>query len=521
MGYGLAHAGRVKEILNRAADLFRAQDFAACLSLCRSVLADDPADIGALHLTGVSQVRGGDPRQGVGLLERALSVWPRELLLRMDCALGFAGLGAIDRAVAILAEGARYHPGNPDLAARLARLLSDHGRHSDSQAVLRAALAARPDHLELRGLLAAELAADLAFSEAGQQMRLMQTWFPEQSPLYANEGVLRQSQCDLAGAMTAYRRAVAIDPENHVAQVNFATALMSQGDYAAGWIRYEHRLHLRDMRLPPAGIPRWQGESLEGKRLLVSAEQGFGDLLQFARFLPLLQGEIWLDCPVEMKRLMASLPGIKGVLSPGDEVPRMDYAIPLLSLPCLLQTGGKLMSETIPYIYRPRSGPALPADPRRKIGLVWSGRPAKGELFIRRTLARRSCLLSDLEPLWRLPQFAWYSLQLGERVEPPLIDLAPLISDFADSAALIDQLDLVISIDTAAAHLTAAMGKPLWLLLAPGQCDYRWTQNCPWYPGIRMFQCPFNKMATEVARTLVEWGPAPTPSGSSLRSSGR
>ena len=507
MGSGLAHAAAVNEILSRAADLFRAQDLAGCLLLCRSVLADDPADIGALHLTGVSRVRGGDAKDGADLLSRTLTAWPGELLLRMDCALGYAGLGEIDRAVTILAEGARYHPGNPDLAARLARLLSDNGRHQDSQAVLRAALATRPDHLELRGLLAAELAADLAFTPALAQMRLMQAMLPEQSPLYANEGVLRQSQGDLHGAIAAYRRAVAIDPDNHVAQVNFGTALMSQGDYAAGWTRYEHRLHLRDMRLPPAGIPRWNGERLEGKRLLVSAEQGFGDLFQFIRFLPLLQefgGEIWLDCPVEARRLLAALPGLSGIVCPGDRLPGMDYAIPLLSLPWLLQTGSRLMSESIPYIYRVESGPVLPADPRRKIGLVWSGRPAKGELFIRRTLARRSTTLSDLEPLWRLDQFAWYSLQLGE--EPAgtnLLDLAPLISDFADSAALIDQLDLVISIDTAVAHLTAAMGKPLFLLLAPEQCDYRWANNSPWYPNVRTFQGPFKKMATEVASLLI------------------
>ena len=506
-----------------AEQLFLAQNLGGCIALCREILTEQPGLVAAQHLLAVALVRDGRAAEGAALLSRALRAEPAELLLRMDCALAFASLGEIDRAVIILAEGARHHAGNPDLAARLARLLSDHGRHAEAQAVLRAALAARPDHLELRGLLAAELAADLAIVPALEQMRLMQAILPGQGPLYANEGVLRQSLGDLSGAISAYDRAVRLDPLNHVAQVNYGTALMTKGDYRLGFARYEHRLFLPDMRLPPSGLPRWQGETLAGKRLLVSAEQGFGDLLQFIRFLPLLKrfgGEIWLDCPNEMKRLMASLPGVAGTVSPGEKAPPFDFAIPLLSLPWLLGSGDALASELIPYIHAPDiyaagEGPVLPADPRKKIGLVWSGRPAKGELFIRRTLARRSCKLAELEPLWSQDRFRWFSLQLGdpcgELAGTPISDLAPMISDFADTAALIGQLDLVISIDSAAAHLTAAMGRPLWLLLAPGQCDYRWNGvqgASPWYPDVRLFRAGvggFSKLATEVASELFSF----------------
>jgi Flp pilus assembly protein TadD len=503
----------VTETFRRAEELFRAQDFTGCVGLCRALLAERPDDIRALHLAGVGLVQEGRRAKGIELLRQALAAAPDQLILRMDCALALAGEDA-DAGIAILAEGARFHPGDPDLAARLARLLGEHGRHHEAQLVLRAALGARPRHLELRGLLAAELAADLDTAPALAQMRLMQAMLPGQSPLYANQGVLLQSLGELEDAIAAYRRAILIDPANHVAQVNLGTALMTKGDYESGFAHYEHRLFLPDMRLPPAALPRWQGEDLRGRRLLLSAEQGFGDLLQFVRFLPLLAergGEVWLDCPPEMRRLLASLPGIGGIVCPGDQVPPMDFAAPLLSLPWILGSGGALMAETIPYVKAPWPGPRFTADPRVRIGLVWRGRPAKGELFIRRTLARRSCRLADLAALWRRDEFAWFSLQVDGKAEvagTPVADLSPLIGDFADTAAIIAQLDLVISIDTATAHLAAAMGKPLWLLLAPGQCDYRWngtTGGSPWYPAARLFRAGrdgFAALAAEAARNL-------------------
>jgi hypothetical protein len=271
------------------------------------------------------------------------------------------------------------------------------------------------------------------------------------------------------------------------------------------------------MRLPPPSLPLWRGEDLAGKSLLVTSEQGYGDVLHFVRFLPLLRGRckaLWLECPPEMHRLLGALPDLDGVLGPGDQLPPIDLAAPLLSLPHLLDSAGTLLSETIPYLPIPGAGPALPKDPRRKIGLVWRGRPAKGELFVRRTLARRSCSLEDLQPLWSDARFAWYSLQIDRREDElmgtPIIDLAPLITDFADSAALIGQLDLVISIDSAAAHLAAGLGQNLWLMLAPGQCDYRWNGIAgpsPWYPSARLFRAGiggFSGLANEMASRLDE-----------------
>jgi len=446
-------------------------------------------------------------------LEAALSRAPADLPARLDYARALADAGEADRAVITLAEGARHHPGNPGLAAQLAQLLTGQGNHGAAQQVLAAALKARPGHLELRGLLAAELAADLKTAEAARHLRLLLALLPDQPLVYANLATLLQTAGDPDAAVAVYRRAVALDPANPVAQVNLGTALMTRGDYAEGFEHYEHRLNLPHLRLPPPGLPRWRGAT-KVRRLLVTAEQGYGDMLQFARYLPLMEpwaDEIWLDCPAEMKRLFTGMAPLAGTISPGDAQPDFDAAVPLLSLPRCLGTGADLLAGCIPYIKVPAEGPGLPPDRRPRIGLAWSGRAGGGDLFIRRTLQRRSCSFADLAPLWSLEDFTFFSLQLGQAAKdcrPPVQDLSARIGDFADSAVLVSQLDLMISIDSAPAHLAGAIGVPLWVMLGPGQADYRWggvQGSSPWYPKARLFRAGASgwaALATDIASAL-------------------
>ena len=437
---------------------------------------------------------------------------PPGLAQRLAEARRLAAEGRGDAAVTLLAEGARHHAGDPALAVALGQLLSDLGRHDSARQVLAAGLRARPDHLELRGLLAAELAADLETEAALAQLRTLLVLLPGQALIYANLGVLLQTAGRPDEAARNYRRAVTLDPADPVAQVNLGTALMTLGDYRQGFAHYEHRLSLPGMRLPPAGLPRWQGGA-EAPRLLVTTEQGYGDILQFIRFLPLLSArarEVWLECPAEMKRLFADLPGLAGVVSPGDPIPKIDEVAPLLSLPHRLGTGADLLAEDIPYIKVPAIGPALPPDRRPRIGLAWSGRPAAGDLFIKKTLQRRNCPIEDLSPLWTLDQFCWIGLQLAEAAPEPILDLSPLMEDFAASAVLVSQLDLMISIDSAPAHLAGALGVPLWVMLGPGQADYRWggTEGVsPWYPKARLFRAEragWPALAAEMAAALLK-----------------
>ncbi len=458
-----------------------------------------------------------DASPDLAQLEATLSLAPSDLAVRRDFARALAAAGQTDRAVIVLAEGARHHPGNPGLAVDLAQLLSGQGQHHPAQQVLTAALRARPDHLELRGLLAAELAADLKTAEAIRHLRLLLAQLPDQPLVYANLGTLLQTAGNPDSAIAVYRRAIALDPDNAVAQVNLGTALMTRGDYAEGFDHYEHRLSLPHLRLPPPGLPRWKGGEKAG-RLLVSAEQGYGDILQFARFLPLLSewsDEIWLDCPAEMKRLFDGMAPLAGTISPGDPQPELDAVVPLLSLPHCLGTGADLLADSIPYIKMPAEGPALPPDRRPRVGIAWSGRAGGGDLFIRRTLQRRSCSFAELAPLWELDDICFFSFQLGKAAaerRKPVQDLSHLIGDFADSAVLASQLDLMISIDSAPAHLAGAVGVPLWVMLGPGQADYRWggaRGSSPWYPKARLFRAGasgWTVLAAEIASALRSHG---------------
>ena len=436
-----------------------------------------------------------------------------DLATRLAEARRLAAEGKGDQAVITLAEGARHYPGNPALAVALGQLLSDLGQHEPARQVLAAGLRARPDHLELRGLLASELAAARETEAALAQLRTLLAILPGQPLIHANIGVLLQTAGRAGDALAHYRRAVALDPANPVARVNLATALMTLGHYEEGWSEYEHRLSLPGMRLPPAGLPRWLGGP-EAPRLLVTTEQGYGDILQFVRFLPLLSArarEVWLECPSEMKRVFADLPGLTGVVAPGDRIPKIDAAVPLLSLPHLLACGNDLLGNSIPYIKVPAEGPALPPDRRPRIGLAWSGRPAaSGELFIRKTLERRSCLIEDLAPLWTLGQFRWIGLQLNQPMPPEIDNVSPLMTDFAASAVLMSQLDLMITIDSAPAHLAGALGVPLWVMLGPGQADYRWggaSGISPWYPKARLFRAGsagWPALAADLAAALLK-----------------
>jgi len=443
---------------------------------------------------------------------------PADLAVRVELARILSEAGKPDRAIEVLAEGARHHAGSPELAGHLAQLLTHHGRHGDAQLVLRAGLRACPGHLPLRGLLAAELAADLQGPAARHQIRSILATLPDQSAPYGNLAVVCQSLGCLDEAIRLYRRALQVDPGNSIAEVNLATSLLTKGDFVAGFRHFERRLELPELRLPPIGLRRWRGEPIEGRRVLVTAEQGFGDVLQYARFLPRLcarAATVWLECPLELQSLMREMPGLAGIIGPGDRVPEIDVTVPLLSLPHLLAEGGDLLAETVPYLTVPAGGTSLAEAPRPKIGLIWRGRAAKGELFVRRSLDRRSCALIDLAPLWQRDRYQWYSLQLDARPSElgasGLIDLAPLMTDFKATARLMQQLDLVISIDTAGAHLAAALGCPLWVLLAPGQSDYRWngiSGQSPWYPAVRLLRADHwpalaRQAASELA--LVSW----------------
>jgi hypothetical protein len=310
-------------------------------------------------------------------------------------------------------------------------------------------------------------------------------------------------QGDMGAAAKLFEQALELSPDSAEARSFLGLIHLTQGNFRVGWSEYEDRRgtpqFLRDRRT--FSQPLWKGEPLEGSRILLYAEQGLGDTLHFVRYVPLVAargGKVVLEVPSRLHRLLASTSGAVEVIRHGEAIPEVDWQCPLLSLPLAFGTELNTIPAKIPYIYAdPLQVEAwrqrLPGNPLR-IGLVWGGSPLHPHD------ARRSIALEHLAPLTHLEGATFCSLQAGEPAEQVkqlgprihLIDLQDEQKDFADTAAIIANLDLVISIDTSVAHLAGAMGKPVWILLN-SSADWRWLlerEDCPWYPTVRLFRQP-------------------------------
>lgn len=325
---------------------------------------------------------------------------------------------------------------------------------------------------------------------------------PDFALAHYNLGVTLMEQGLFNDAIACYRRAMSIAPQLVEAQWNCALSMLMIGNYKDGWPLYDARLLQGPKLIHRFTEPRWRGEDLSGKTLLVHAEQGFGDTLQFVRYIALLQQKVHpkklvLECQPELKRLLARLSGVTQIVAGNvDRLPAFDVHIPLLSLALLFDTRLETIPQTIPYIeasdaLREKWAARLAGEKRKRIGVAWAGRPTHPDDL------RRSISFQTLIPLFSLEEFCFVSLQKDAldtqgRAESPLVDWTDELADFADTAALISQLDLVLCVDTAVAHLAGAMGKPVWLLNS-FESEWRWMRERPdsaWYPGMRIFRQP-------------------------------
>jgi hypothetical protein len=291
-------------------------------------------------------------------------------------------------------------------------------------------------------------------------------------------------------------------PLSAEAESQLSLVLLRRGDFERGWREYEARLRIIGFPVRHGfSEPMWEGSPLEGKRILLHAEQGLGDTIQFARYVPLVQsrgGKVIFQVPPALKRLFADQFAIECVLGNDDPLVPFDVQCPLGSLPYRMGTRLDTIPAAVPYLRaRPQLAEAwkerLARQPGRlKAGLVWAGNPRYPQDRL------RSIPPTTLSPLANAPDICFVSLQKrttpdGNReqsVLPAMIDWTEELTDFADTAALVDRLDLVIAVDTAVAHLSGAMGKPTWLLL-PEPAEWRWLMDrsdSPWYPTIRLFR---------------------------------
>lgn len=429
----------------------------------------------------------------------------------------------------------------PDYAeawSNLGVLLKAQKRMAEAEASYRRAVALRPGYAEAWSNLGVLLLEQKRLEEAETACCRAVEVAPDYADGWSNLGNLLQAKKCLQQAEAAYRRAIAARPDCADAHWNISLLLLKQGRLAEGWreqeARYDPRRKNRKMSPPPVSPgssalpPQWRGEPLKDCSLLVWPEQGLGDEIQFVRYLPLLKvrglKHLTLVCKPPLKTLFAAQGLADSVIGTDDWYPQMiaghDFWCYPLSLPLHFGTTLENIPAPVPYLKAEpdrmaRWAKRLPQATLR-IGLVWKGSPTH------RNDANRSLpSLTTLMPLWSVPDIAFVSLQKGagedEASAPPasqpLIHLGGEMADFADAAAILSQLDLLICVDTAAAHLAGALGKPCWVLLPDYGADWRWLEDradSPWYPdAMRLFRQSadgdWDSVVARVATALKEW----------------
>jgi tetratricopeptide (TPR) repeat protein len=403
----------------------------------------------------------------------AISAYQQVLGLDQKNADGLAGLGNMLRSVGRIGEGALY-------AHRL--------------------IAADPTGAAGWNLLGL-CYLDGGFWESAAACFARESGTGAASPLMlTNLGLLMHNQNRLAEAIRYYDQALQVEPDAAVVHWNKAHALLALGDFDQGWVEYAWRFHQDG--IGPHGFPEpeWQGESLDGKGILIHSEQGAGDVFQFMRYVPQVEqrgGRVIFRAWPQVLQLLAHTKDARAVEDQQAIELRYDVQIPLLTLPKVFKTSVDQVPAPIPYV-QPNANliqtwaDRLGAVRGFRIGIVWAGNPAH------KNDHKRSCALSHFGPLARLPGVSFFGLQKGRReveaADPPegmsFWDLGPELGDFADTAAVIANLDLVISVDTSVVHLAGAMGRPVWTLLAYNP-DWRWMldrDDSPWYPTMRLFR---------------------------------
>jgi FKBP-type peptidyl-prolyl cis-trans isomerase 2 len=325
---------------------------------------------------------------------------------------------------------------------------------------------------------------------------------PNHKGAYYNIGNILTAKGRFEEAMQFYRKTVEMEPENAAAHWNIALLNLMAGNFDEGWKGYEWRWKLKGVSADRKfAEPLWDGSDIHGKTILLYTEQGYGDAIQFVRYAPLVArrgARVIIECKKELAGLFRGIDGIGQVIAQGNALPEFDVQYPLLSLPFVFGTTLQNIPNEVPYI---TADPALIKKWGNKlasvasllrVGLIWSG----DSRF--KNDHSRSCSLETFSPLAYSEDIAFYSLQMGESSvqaeNPPagmkLIDYTGEIHNFSDTAAIIENLDLVISVDTAVAHLSGALGKPVWILL-PFVPDWRWMvdkEDSPWYPTMRLFR---------------------------------
>jgi tetratricopeptide (TPR) repeat protein len=453
----------------------------------------------------------GNALREKGQLDEALAACRRAIALRPNYSEAYSNLGnalasqgELDEAIAAYRQAIAFNSNLPEAHYNLGNVLKDKGQLDGAIAAYRQAIAFNPNLPEAHGNLGNALKDKGQLDEAIAAFRQAIALNPNFPEAHYNLGNVLKDKGQLDGSIAACRQAIALRPDYADAHFNLSLSLLANGCFQQGWEEYEWRWKCKDLSTPRNfAQPQWDGRPLEGRTILLYTEQGFGDALQFMRYLPLVAergGRIIVECQAELQRILQTIAGKWQVVARGQPLPAFDLHCPLLSLPRVFGTNLANVPNIVPYLHADAEDASgwqhrlADYSPRVKVGLAWAGSPTHTND------RNRSIKLARLAPLGRAPGVRFFSLQKGAaaaeaRTPPPgmeLVDWTQDLKDFAGTAALIANLDLVIAVDTAVVHLAGAMGKPVWTLL-PYVPDWRWLmgrEDSPWYPTMRFFRQP-------------------------------
>jgi tetratricopeptide (TPR) repeat protein len=477
--------------------------FADAITVLEKVKVLFPENLNIQYQLGRANQRLGQRDAAMQFYKQVISGIPRHDKARNNLAVALEEADLLDEALEQLQAALRYAPNHLFAWSNLGRVLLAKNELEIAETCLARAIEINPGLAEAHYAMGGVHLAKERYPEAVVEFQQAVTINPKMADVYAALTMPYWRLGDKVQAEIARAKAKEIDPENRHADINMAWCYLPKGDFKNGLPAYEARLKsVSEKRLKPAS-PRWDGGVLENKKLLVFAEQGFGDSIQFVRFLPLIpNAKVLFVCQDGLESLLAKCPGVETVVARSvfESNPiAHDLNIPLMSLPLMLGIDevAKIPAK-VPYIFADADKLVkwkkhlADISHQAKVGLVWAGNPKhKGD-------KDRSISLRHFIPLSQVAGVDFFSLQKGERVfegneygaQLGLYDLDGDLTDWEQTAAAIMNLDLVITVDTAIAHLAGALGKPVWVLI-PKIADWRWIEGMetsPWYPTIRIFR---------------------------------
>lgn len=500
--------------------------------ICNSILNQYPKQPDCYHLLGMMALEADEVKTAHKLVRKAIKLLPSWPDFHNTMGAAQEKLGKTEEAIKSFEEAIRLKEDYPEPYLRLGRLFYSQKKYLDSARIYKKLSEIRPDMvdgwnnlgvalLELNDPQQALAAFDRTLeinpffpeglSNKGNALQRLSRYTealdflnhalalrPEYADAWNTKGLVYTRQNNPL-SMGCFQKAVLYSPSHPDGNLNIGFTALIEGDYETGWKQYEWRWKAPSFPSKPRNLsePLWTGEPLEGKRIFIYAEQGHGDTLQFLRFIPAIAargGEIILEVQPALKRLVTGMQGVRTILGQGEPIPPYDVQCPMMSLP--LAFGLTLDTipppASLPYCPKELNLPVPDWGQPLRIGLAWAGNPQHKED------QRRSIPLELFAPLGDIPQASFVSLLRGpvtneiQKVSAflPIINACAVANDFTEVADQIEALDLVITVDTAIAHLAATMNKPTWLLI-PYAPDWRWLRSgetSPWYPSIRIFR---------------------------------